>query len=109
MSSKNNLWTMISNTLKLYNALHNIGDNEIQWKKWVDFLKIRCHLKKKLNEIALNGIKIPVWIQIPLNLIPFKFRFRFNWIEEKKMQIDEENIENMLVTSIIYDYGVEKT
>jgi len=104
MSSKNNLWTKISNTLKLYNALHNIGDNEIQWKKWVDFLKIKCHLKKNLNEIALNGIRIPIWIQIPLN-----FLFKFNWIEEKKMQIDEENIENMLVTSIIYDYGVEKT
>jgi len=67
---------------------------------------------KILNDFAcnlnlkFNGIAIPLnWIQLDLKFSSIDFEF--NWWNNM-MWIDVQDIENMLVTFIIHDYGVEK-
>jgi hypothetical protein len=58
------------------------------------------------NRLKFNEIAIPLnWIQLDLNLV----ELTSNSIDENNMMwIDVQDIENMLVTFIIRDYGVEE-
>jgi hypothetical protein len=76
----------------------------MKWsKKWVDFVKIKFDVNEN---IEWHCMQLEL-IEIIFNQIESKFLnwIKIHWIE---MQIDTRNIENMLIPSIILDYGIEK-
>lgn len=65
------------------------------WKKWDDYVKIKLHLNGNIEWHCMQ--------------LEFKFnanQFKFNW-RETRCKIDAQGIENMIITFIICDYGVE--
>jgi hypothetical protein len=90
------------------------------WRKWFDFVKSKFHLSENIewhymqlefnspwNGLKFNGVAIPWnWIQFYLNSVELTSN-SIDW-RNNMMWIEMQDIENMLVTFIIHNYGVEK-